>query len=378
MPSHMSPECGDFTGPTPHIAGTRQELPPMRMNKLGHTGLFVSELCLGTMTFGGTGEIWSKMGGLDQPEADRFVARAIEAGINVIDTADVYSEGLSERIVGRALRNLKVPRDEIVVATKGYGPMGNGPNAGGASRLHLIDACKASLKRLELDHIDLYQVHGFDPATPLEETLRALENLVQHGHVRYVGVSNWAAWQVMKAIGIAERLNLVRPASLQAHYTVASRDLERDIVPMLNSEDVGLLVWSPLAGGLLSGKSLRDGKPAEGDRRAQFDFPPVDRTRAFDCIDAMRPMAEARHVSVAGIALAWLLHQRVVSSVIIGAKRLDQLDDNIAAAGIDLTETELDTLAQVSALPREYPGWMIETLGARKRLLAAATRPNAC
>ena len=346
----------------------------MRMNKLGRTGLFVSELCLGTMTFGGGGEIWSKMGGLTQPGADRFVARAIEAGINVIDTADIYSDGLSERMVGQALQNLNVPRDEIVIATKGYGPIGRGPNGGGASRLHLIDACKASLKRLQLDHIDLYQIHGFDPATPIEETLRALDTLVQHGHVRYVGVSNWAAWQVMKAIGIAERLNLVRPDSLQAYYTLAGRDLERDIVPMLQSEHVGLLVWSPLAGGLLSGKTPRDGTPAEGDRRAQLDFPPVDRPRAFDCIDAMRPMAEARHVSVAQIALAWLLHQPVVTSVIIGAKRLDQLEDNIAATTIELSAAELETLDELSALPREYPGWMIETLGARKRLLAATTR----
>ncbi len=349
----------------------------MRMNKLGRTGLFVSELCLGTMTFGGSGPPWSQMGNLDQADADRFVARSMDAGVNFIDTADMYSDGLSEEITGQALRNLGVPRENVVVATKGYGPTGAGANSGGNSRLHLIDACKASLKRLRLDHIDLYQVHGFDPATPIEETVRALDTLVQHGHVRYVGVSNWAAWQVMKALGIAERQNLARFESLQAYYTLAGRDLEREVTPMLRSESVGLMVWSPLAAGLLSGKYTRERDTIAGDRRAAFAFPPVDHVRAFDCLDAMMPIAEARGVSVAQVALAWLLHQKVVSSVIIGAKRLDQLNDNLAAADLELTERELDVLGQVSELPKEYPGWMIETLGARARQLAQAGRKNA-
>ena len=349
----------------------------MRMNKLGRTGLFVSELCLGTMTFGGGGEIWSKMGALDQADADRFVGRSIDAGINFIDTADVYSDGLSERITGQALRNLKVAREDVVVATKGYGPTGAGPNSGGNSRLHLLDAVKGSLKRLQLDHIDLYQVHGFDPATPIEETVGALDTLVKHGHVRYVGVSNWAAWQIVKALGIAERHGLARFESLQAYYTLAGRDLEREIVPMLRSEGVGLMVWSPLAAGLLSGKYTREQDTVAGDRRAAFAFPPVDRDRAFDCIDAMKPMAERRGVSVAQIALAWLLHQKAVSSVIIGAKRLDQLEDNIAATDVELTEQELDALDEVSALPKEYPGWMFETLTSRAKQLAQAGRKNA-
>ena len=349
----------------------------MRMNKLGHTGLFVSELCLGTMTFGGKGEVWSKIGASDQGEADRFVAHALEAGINFLDTADVYSDGVCEEITGQALRNNKVARDSVVVATKGYGALGSGPNAGGNSRMHLLHAVKDSLKRLQLDHIDLYQLHGFDPATPIEQTVRALDILVQHGHVRYVGVSNWAAWQIMKALGIAERHGLARFASLQAYYTVAGRDLEREIVPMLRSEGLGLMVWSPLAGGLLSGKVSRDQPSAAGDRRAAFDFPPVDRPRAFDCIDAMRPMAEERGVSVAQIALAWLLHRRVVSSVIVGAKRLEQLQDNIAATNIDLTETELDLLDNVSALTPEYPGWMFARQANRATLLAQSGRKNA-
>jgi len=348
----------------------------MRYNKLGRTGLFVSELCLGTMTFGGSEGMWQQLGALDQADAERLVGRAIDAGINFIDTADVYADGLSEQITGQALRNLRIPRENVVVATKVYGATGTGLNARGNSRPHIMDAVKASLKRLQLDHIDLYQIHGFDPVTPIEETVRALDILVQHGHVRYVGVSNWAAWQIMKALGIAEREGRARFETLQAYYTLAGRDLERDIVPMLRSETVGLMVWSPLAGGLLSGKYARD-QQADDGRRAAIDFPPVDRNRAFDCIDAMRPMAEQRRVSVAQIALAWLLHRKVVSSVIVGAKRLDQLEDNIAATDVELSEQELDTLDRVSALPKEYPGWMFETQAVRAKQLAEAGRKNA-
>ena len=349
----------------------------MRTNKLGRTGLFVSELCLGTMTFGGTEGTWKRIGDLDQADSERLVGRSIDAGINFLDTADVYAEGMSEEITGKALRNLKIPRENVVVATKAYGQTGPGANSRGNSRVHIIDAVKASLKRLQLDHIDLYQIHGFDPATPIEETVRALDTLVQHGHVRYVGVSNWAAWQIMKALGIAEREGLARFETLQAYYTLAGRDLEREIVPMLRSETVGLMVWSPLAGGLLSGKYTRDNESSADGRRAQFDFPPVDRGRAYACIDAMKPMAEQRGVSVAQIALAWLLHQKVVSSVIIGAKRLDQLEDNIAATEVELTEPELDVLDQVSVLPKEYPGWMFERQAARSTQLAQAGRSTA-
>ena len=332
----------------------------MQINRLGDTGLFVSELCLGTMTFGGGGDsMWADIGKLQQADADALVRTAVEAGINFLDTADVYSEGQSEEITGQALRNLSLKRDEIVVATKAYGPTGEGANSRGASRYHLIDACKASLKRLQLDHIDLYQLHGFDPCTPVEETLRALDTLVQHGHVRYIGVSNWAAWQIAKALGVSARLNLHRFASLQAYYTVAGRDLEREIVPMLQSEGVGLMVWSPLAGGLLSGEYNRDGTSTGSDnRRANFDFPPVDKDRAFDVIDAMRPIAERHGVSVAQIALAWLLHRPVVTSVIVGAKRVEQLEDNIAATRVVLTADDIAALEAASALPPEYPGWM--------------------
>src|SRR5205085_10854991 len=218
-----------------------------------------------------------------------------------------------EQITGQALKNLKVPRDEVVVATKVFGETGRGPNARGASRHHILDAIQASLKRLQLDHVDLYQIHGFDPATPVEATVRALDHLVQHGLVRHVGVSNWAAWQIVKALGIAERLGMARFESLQAYYTVAGRDLERELVPMLRSEGLGLMVWSPLAGGLLSGKYARDQQAEAGSRRVAFDFPPVDKDRAWDAIDAMRPIAKARGVSVAQVALGWLLHQPQVT-----------------------------------------------------------------
>jgi len=333
----------------------------MKYRKFGRTGLLVSELCLGTMTFGGSSGIWGQIGDLQQNEAEGLIGRSIDAGINFIDTADVYSEGQSEIITGQALKNLKIPRDSVVVATKVLGETGSkGPNSSGASRFHIMDGVKASLKRMQLDHIDLYQIHGFDPLTPIEETVHALDNLVQQGHVRYVGVSNWAAWQIAKALGIAERDRLARFESLQAYYTIAGRDLERELVPLLRSENVGLMVWSPLAGGLLSGKFDRNTEAEKGTRRASFDFPPVNRDRAYDCIDAMRELAEVRKVSVAQIALSWLLHQPVVTSVIIGAKRVEQLDDNIAATAIKLSADELARLDKVSALPAEYPGWMLE------------------
>ncbi len=339
----------------------------MRYHPLGRTGLFVSELCLGTMTFGGSGGMWAQIGELQQAEAERLVGQAIDAGINFIDTADVYAGGASEQITGQALRNLKVPRERVVVATKVFGETGPGANERGNSRGHIQDGVKASLKRLQLDHIDLYQIHGFDPATPIEETVRALDQLVRQGHVRYVGVSNWAAWQIVKALGVAERLGLSRFESLQAYYTVAGRDLERELVPMLASEGLGLMVWSPLAGGLLSGKFGRDQPGEAGDRRTKFDFPPVQRERAWDCVDAMRPIAQAHGVSVAQIALAWLLHQPQVSSVIVGAKRPEQLADNLAATQVALSAADLAALDAVSRLPAEYPGWMFERQGEFRR-----------
>jgi aryl-alcohol dehydrogenase-like predicted oxidoreductase len=348
----------------------------MRNLPLGRTGLFVSELCLGTMTFGGGPGIWGKIGDLQQADAERLIGQALDAGINFIDTADVYAGGMSERITGQALKNLKVPRDSVVVATKVFGETGAGPNARGASRSHILDGVRASLARLQLDHIDLYQIHGFDPATPIEETVRALDYLVQQGLVRHVGVSNWAAWQIVKALGVSERLGLSRFESLQAYYTVAGRDIEREIIPMLKSEAVGLMVWSPLAGGLLSGKFGREQQADADSRRTSFDFPPVNRERADACIEAMRPIAQARGVSVAQVALAWLLYQPQVTTVIVGAKRPEQLADNIASTQLTLSPGELAQLDAVSALPSEYPGWMFERQGEvrRRQLLEAEPR----
>jgi len=336
----------------------------MHYKKFGSTGMFVSELCLGTMTFGGSDGIWGQIGNLEQQDVDGIVGAALDAGINFIDTANVYAGGRSEILTGQALKNLKVPREDVVVATKVFGETGTrGVNSRGLSRYHILDSVKQSLQRLQLDHLDLYQVHGFDPATPIEETLEALDTLVRHGHVRYVGVSNWAAWQIAKALGISQRLGLARFESLQAYYTIAGRDLERELVPMLKSEGVGLMVWSPLAGGLLSGKYSRDTQAESGSRRVSFDFPPVNRDRAYDCVDAMRTIAQKRDVSVAQVALAWLLHQPVVTSVIIGAKRLEQLHDNVGATQLRLNDEELAALDRVSALPAEYPGWMLERQG---------------
>lgn len=353
----------------------------MRYNPLGRTGLFVSELCLGTMTFGGSEGMWRQIGALQQADAEKLIGQAIDAGINFIDTADVYSEGLSEQITGQALKNLKIPRDKVVVASKVFGALGDGPNARGLSRNHILDGVRASLKRLQLDHIDLYQVHGFDPATPIEETMRALDQLVRHGLVRYVGVSNWAAWQIVKALGIAERLGLSRFESLQAYYSVAGRELERELIPMLRSEGVGLMVWSPLAGGFLSGKYGREKQgqqPEEGSRRIAFDFPPVNKEKAWNCIDVMRPIADTHGVSVARVALAWLLHQPQVTSVIVGAKRPDQLADNIAATQVTLSAAELKQIGEVSSLPPEYPGWMFERQGEyRRKQIAEARNPGA-
>lgn len=343
----------------------------MRYNTLGGTGLLVSEICLGTMTFGGQG-FWTAIGSLDQSVADRIVAGALDKGVNFIDTADVYSEGLSEEITGAAIRNSGRARSDVVLATKVFGSVGKGVNDRGASRGHIMDGVKASLKRLGTDYIDLYQIHGTDPVTPIEETVRALDDLVRDGLVRYVGVSNWPAWRIMKALGIADRLGLDRLASLQAYYTIAGRDLEREIAPLLLAEKVGLMVWSPLAGGLLSGKYNRDGS-GEG-RRASFDFPPVNKDRAFDAIDVMAEIAKDKGVSVARIALAYVLHKPFVSSVIIGAKSVEQLDDNIAASEVVLSVDELSRLDAVSALPAEYPGWMLERQGSERASSVAKPR----
>jgi aryl-alcohol dehydrogenase-like predicted oxidoreductase len=325
----------------------------MRYNLLGNTGLWVSELCFGAMTFGGR-EFWSTVGQTQQQEANDQVAKALEHGINFFDTANVYSYGLSEEILGKALGD---KRQDVVLATKARGRMGPNPNQAGLNRHHLINEVEASLKRMNTDYIDLFQVHGPDQFTPLEETLRALDDLVRAGKIRYIGASNLMAWSLMKALGISALHDWARFESLQAYYSIAGRDLERELAPLLKDQKLGLLVWSPLAGGFLSGKFRRDQEP-EDARRTNFDFPPVDKERAFDIIEVMDEIAANHQASVAQIALAWLLHQDVVTSIIIGAKRMDQLEANLAAVDIQLEDEELQRLNEVSDLPSEYPGWM--------------------
>lgn len=352
----------------------------MRYRKLGRTGLVVSEMCLGTMTFGGD-DFWKVMGALQQEPSDALVRSAFDAGVNFFDTADVYSSGQSEIILGKAVKNLGVGRDEVVIATKAFGRFftpaavaGTSPealqaaharrnkshNTWGLSRKHLFDAVDASLKRLDMDHIDLYQIHGFDPVTPLEETLGALDDIVKSGRVRYIGLCNLAAWQIAKALGISAKEHLARFESAQMYYTIAGRDLEREVAPLCVDQQLAILPWSPLAGGFLSGKYQRTGGGANDGRRTTFDFPPVDKERGFNCIDAMKPMAEKRETSIASVALAWLLHKPWVTSVIIGAKNPEQLAQNIAAVEVKLSKEEMQALDTVSALPREYPGWMHE------------------
>src|ERR1700761_2177881 len=331
----------------------------MEYKTLGNTGLLVSTLCLGTMTFHGGSAFWQKIGNVDQAGADELLKSSIDAGINFVDTADVYSDGESEKTLGQSIKNLGIARKDLIIATKGFGRVGMGRNDVGASRGHIMDAVEASLTRLQTDHIDLYQIHGNDSVTPIEETLRALDALVTSGKVRYIGVSNWLAWKIAKALGISEFKNLARFDTLQAYYSIAGRDLERDIVPLLEAEKTGLLVWSPLAGGLLSGKFSRENQNPASSRRSDFDFPIVDKERTWRILDAMTPIAETHNCSPARIALAYVLAKPFVTSVIIGAKRLDQLEDNIAAVDLKLTPDELKQLDEVSALPPEYPGWML-------------------
>jgi aryl-alcohol dehydrogenase-like predicted oxidoreductase len=349
----------------------------MRYKTLGDTGLIVSELCLGTMTFGGDG-FWKVIGAQDQAEASALVKGAFKGGVNFFDTADVYANGISEQMLGGAIRQLGLRRDELVIATKAHGRvldvLGEGAtdadkseaqrrnsacNVSGQSRKYLFNAIDASLKRLGLDHVDLYQTHGYDPVTPFEEIVETLHDIVKSGRARYVGFCNLSAWQAMKAIGIAKAKGFAQYQSAQMYYTIAGRDLEREVVPLAQDQKLAILPWSPLAGGLLSGKFARESAGPNDARRTVFDFPPVDKDRAFACIDLMRPMAQARDVSVAQIALAWLLHKPWVTSVIIGAKTGAQLEDNLASVKVTLTPEEMAALDQVSVLPVEYPGWML-------------------
>lgn len=331
----------------------------MRYRLLGKTGLLVSEICLGTMTYGGKG-YWQFAGNLGQEDVNQQIKLAFDSGINFIDTANIYSFGESEKLTGQAIKDLGLPREELVVATKVRGRMSEGINKLGLSRFNIMNEIDASLKRLQMDYVDLYQIHGVDPFTPIEETLSALNDLVRSGKVRYIGVSNHHAWQIMKSLGISDKNNWARFESVQAYYSIASRDLEREIIPMCQDQNVGVLVWSPLAGGLLSGKYTRENQTPEDSRRSTFDFPPVNKEHAFNCIEIMGKIALNHNVSVAQVALSWLLSKESVTSVIVGAKKLSQLEDNISATNLALSSEEIRSLDQVSDLIEDYPGWMVK------------------
>ncbi len=339
----------------------------MKYKVLGNTGLKVSELCLGTMTFGGGNGMWKAIGALEQKEVDDLVRIAVDAGINFIDTANVYSEGVSEQMTGKAIRNLGLKREDLVIATKVRGKMSENPNGAGLSRKHILHQIDESLKRLNMDYVDLYQIHGYDELTPLEEIMDTMDTLVKSGKVRFIGCSNLTSWQVMKANSYSQYNRLAKFASLQAYYTIAGRDLEREIIPMLKDQKMGLMVWSPLAGGFLSGKFTRNNASDKDARRVNFDFPPVNKEKAYDVIDVLVPMAKSKNCSVAQLSLAWLLNNPTVTTVILGAKKTTQLEDNLKATDVSFTETELQHLNEVSKLSAEYPGWMLERQGGDRK-----------
>ena len=330
----------------------------MKYNNLGNTGLLVSELCLGTMTFGGKGH-WEAIGNLPEEEVNVIVKTALDGGINFIDTANAYSDGLSEILLGKALKTLGVSRQQVLIATKVRLRMGSGANQVGLSRGHIVDSVNDSLQRLNLTHIDLLYIHGVDTATPLEETMRGLEDVVRSGKVRYLGVSNHPAWMVVKANAYAEKMGWTKFVASQNFYSIAARDIEREIIPMAINEGIGIMPWSPLAGGFMSGKFSRNKQIAGDSRRDKFDFPPINKDKAYDIIDVMADIASKHRVSVASVALNWVVRQPGITSTIIGARKLDQLKDNLASLKLQLNDDDMNRLDEVSKLSPEYPAWMI-------------------
>lgn len=341
----------------------------MQYRRLGNTGLKVSELGLGAMTFGTN---FFNVGTVEQDGADELVRRALRAGINYFDTANVYSYGESEQLLGRALKNSGAERSSVVIATKVFDPMskaaadGEGDvNNRGLSRQHIMGACEASLERLGTDYIDLYQVHGWDPLTPIEETLRALSDLVRMGKVNYIGASNWTARHLAKSLELSRAKDRERFVSLQAYYSLAGRDPEHELLPLTREEGLGMLAWSPLSGGFLSGKYTRENPEPEGARRTGIPFPPVDE-RGFDAVEELQRIAEKKNASVAQVALAWLLHQPGVTAAILGVNEPSQLEDNLGATEIELTNDELSRLSATTEPPKLYPQWMLEFQGANR------------
>lgn len=339
----------------------------MKYNVLSNTGLLVSEICFGTMTFG-SGGMWSAIGGVEQAGANEMMKQVADAGINFIDTANVYSFGQSEKMLGQAIKDLGLDRNELVIATKVRGKMGEGKNDVGLSRYHIFASVDESLQRLQLNHIDILYVHGVDPLTPVEEIMRSLNDIVLTGKVRYVAVCNWPAWMVMKGLGIAEKHGWNKFVGMQYFYSLAGRDIEREILPLAKAENIGVMPWSPLAGGFLSGKYTRENEKAGNSRRDTFDFPPVNKEKAYNIIDVLNEIGQQYDVKAAEIALAWVRQQPGITSTIIGAKTPKQLKSNLHSTTITLNPDELKRLDEVSALPPEYPGWMVERQGNDRKI----------
>lgn len=331
----------------------------MKYNFLGNTGLLVSELCFGTMTFGGKG-FWEAIGRIQQQEVNNLMKVVIESGINFIDTANVYSYGESEKLLGQSIKDLNLNRNELVIATKVRGRMDDMPNNVGLSRYHIFNSVNESLERLQLDHIDILYVHGVDHRTPVEETMRALNDIVLTGKVRYIAVCNWPAWMVMKAQGIADKNGWNKFIGLQYFYSLAGRDIEREIVPLAQDQNLGIMPWSPLAGGFLSGKYTRDIEKTGNSRRDTFDFPPIDKEKTYDIVDVITEIGQQYNASPSQIALTWVRQQPGITSTIIGAKNIEQLNDNIKSIEIELSTAHLERINAISTLTKEYPEWMVD------------------
>ncbi|GAB2687275.1 aldo/keto reductase [Mucilaginibacter koreensis] len=334
----------------------------MKYNFLGSTGLLVSEICFGTMTFGGKG-MWEAIGRIQQQEVNELMKTVVDSGINFIDTANVYSIGESEKLLGQSIKDLGLNRNELVIATKVRGKMSDAVNDIGLSRYHIFNSVDASLQRLQMDHIDILYVHGVDRRTPVEETMRALNDIVLTGKVRYIAVCNWPAWMVMKAIGIAEKQGWNKFVGLQYFYSLSGRDIEREILPLAADQNLAVMPWSPLAGGFLSGKYTRNNEKAGDSRRDEFDFPPINKEKAYDIVDVLAGLSKQHNASVAQLALAWVRQQPSVTSTIIGAKKPEQLRDNIKSTEFILSADDLKRIDEVSALGQEYPGWMVDFQG---------------
>jgi Predicted oxidoreductases (related to aryl-alcohol dehydrogenases) len=332
----------------------------MKYNYVGETGLMVSELCLGTMTFGGENVgIWSNIGNLQQQEVNGIIKTALDAGINFIDTANIYSFGQSEQLLGQALKDVSVPRDQVVIATKVLGRMDDRPNSVGLSRYHIFNSVNASLKRLQVDYIDILYVHGVDPKTSVEQIVQTLNDIVNTGKVRYIAICNWPAWMVAKAQAIAKYNGWHQFIGLQYYYSAVTRDIEQELVPMAQNHSLAIFPWSPLAGGFLTGKYTRE-ESSKGSRRDVFDFPPINKEKAYDLVDVLKEIGAQYNASVAQVALAWVRHQPGITSTIIGAKNSSQLNDNIQSVNLTLSAEDLKKIDEVNPLELQYPGWMVK------------------